>query len=118
MVRRRCGGKWRASQMRCTELSEMPIASAITRPVQWVASCGGRAQVTLTTLAVVSTAIGALPGLRVLPRRCRCDRGLRFAHRAKYCTLVSERGLALSLLSSGSKNASTSTAGTNVRRFR
>ena len=30
--------------MRCTELSEMPVALAIARPVQWVAWCGGSVQ--------------------------------------------------------------------------
>jgi hypothetical protein len=34
--------------MRCTELSEMAIALAIARPVQWVAWCGGAAQVSAT----------------------------------------------------------------------
>jgi hypothetical protein len=55
-------------QMRHTEPGEMPIALAIARPVQWVASCGGSVQVSATTRAVVSAAIGALPGLRVLSR--------------------------------------------------
>ena len=45
---------------------EMPVALAIARPVQWVAWCGGAVQVNATTRAVVSAAIGALPGLRVL----------------------------------------------------
>jgi hypothetical protein len=44
------------------------MALAIARPVQWVAWCGGAVQVNATTRAVVSTAIGALPGLRVLSR--------------------------------------------------
>src|SRR5580704_18798666 len=54
--------------MRCTEPTEMPIALAIARPVQWVAWCGGLVHVSATTCAVVSAAIGALPGLRVLAR--------------------------------------------------
>src|SRR5256885_12042345 len=54
--------------MRCTEPTEMPIALAIARPVQWVAWCGGSMQVNATTCAVVSAASGALPGLRVLSR--------------------------------------------------
>src|SRR6516162_780136 len=54
--------------MRCTEPSERPLTLAIARPVQWVASCGGSVQVSATTRAVVSAAIGALPGLRVLSR--------------------------------------------------
>lgn len=35
-------------QIRCTELSEMPASLAIARPVQWVASPGGSAQVIAT----------------------------------------------------------------------
>src|SRR6202022_2587946 len=46
----------------------MPIALAIARPVQWVAWCGGAVHVNATTRAVVSAAIGALPGLGVLSR--------------------------------------------------
>ena len=67
-VRTRCGWSWCACQMRCTERSEMPAALAIARPVQCVASCGGSAQVSATTRATVSAAIGGLPGLRVLSR--------------------------------------------------
>jgi hypothetical protein len=37
----RCGCKPCAAQIRWTERSEMPAASAIARPVQWVASPGG-----------------------------------------------------------------------------
>ena len=44
------------------------MALAMARPVQWVAWCGGAVQVNATTRAVVSAAIGALPGLRVLSR--------------------------------------------------
>jgi hypothetical protein len=40
----------------------------LARPVQWVASCGGVVQVSATTRAVMSAAIGVLPGLRVLSR--------------------------------------------------
>src|SRR6185312_166347 len=54
--------------MRCTEPTEMPMALAMARPVQWVAWCGGAVQVNATIRAVVSAAIGALPGLRVLSR--------------------------------------------------
>src|SRR5262244_3820372 len=54
--------------MRCTEPSERPLTLAIARPVQWVASRGGSVQVSATTCAVVSAAIGAFPGLRVLSR--------------------------------------------------
>src|ERR1700750_1209389 len=54
--------------MRCTEPTEMPIALAIAWPVQWVAWCGGLVHVSATTCAVVSAAIGAFPGLRVVSR--------------------------------------------------
>src|ERR1700726_3381405 len=67
-VRSRCGCSLCARQMRCTEPTEMPMALAIARPVQWVAWCGGAVHVKSTTRAVVSTASGALPGLRVLSR--------------------------------------------------
>src|ERR1700737_4809028 len=67
-VRSRWGCSLCARQMRCTEPSEMPVALAIARPVQWVAWCGGSVQVSVTTRAVVSAAIGGLPGLRVLSR--------------------------------------------------
>ena len=67
-LRTRCGWSWCACQMRCTERSEMPAALAIARPVQCVASCGGSPQVSATTRATVSAAIGGLPGLRVLSR--------------------------------------------------
>ena len=40
-VRTRCGWSLCAVQMRCTEVSEMPTARAIARPVQCVAWCGG-----------------------------------------------------------------------------
>jgi hypothetical protein len=62
-VRCRCGCSLCARQMRCTEHTEMPIALAIARPVQWVAWCGGSLHVSATTCAVVSAAIGVLPGL-------------------------------------------------------
>ena len=54
--------------MRCTEPNEMPMASAIARPVHCVAWCGGSVQVSATTRARVSAAIGALPGFLVLSR--------------------------------------------------
>jgi hypothetical protein len=46
----------------------MPMALAIGRPVQWVAWCGGSVQVSASTFAAVSAAIGAFPGLRVWSR--------------------------------------------------
>ena len=39
--RTRCGARPCAFQMRCTEDTLMPAASAMAAPVQWVASCGG-----------------------------------------------------------------------------
>ena len=67
-VRSRCGCSLCARQIRCTEPTDIPIALAIARPVQWVAWCGGSVQVRATTRALVSSAIGALPGLRVRSR--------------------------------------------------
>ena len=67
-VRMRWGCSWCACQMRCTERNVLPTASAMARPVQWVARCGGVVQVSATTRAVVCAAIGVLPGLRVLSR--------------------------------------------------
>jgi hypothetical protein len=67
-LRTRCGWSWCASQMRCTERSEMPAALAIARPVQCVIPVGGSPQVSATTRATVSAGIGGLPGLRVLSR--------------------------------------------------
>jgi hypothetical protein len=49
--------------MRCTEPTEMPMALAIARPVQWVAWCGRTVHVNATTRAVMSAAIGAFAGL-------------------------------------------------------
>jgi len=43
-VRSRCGCNLCARQMRCTEPNEIPMALAIVRPVQWVASCDGSVQ--------------------------------------------------------------------------
>ena len=76
-VRSRCGCNLWARQMRCTEPTEIPVALAIARPVQWVAWCGGSVQVSATTRAVVSAAIAALPGLRVLSRDCQEFRARR-----------------------------------------
>ena len=41
------------AQIRCTERSEMPLALAIARPIQCVASPGGSAQVRVTTRCTV-----------------------------------------------------------------
>ena len=43
-VRTRWGCSWCASQMRCTERSEMPTALEIAPPAQWVAGCRGVVQ--------------------------------------------------------------------------
>jgi len=43
-VRSRCGCNLCARQMRSTEPSEMPMALAVARPVQWVAWCDGSVQ--------------------------------------------------------------------------
>ena len=67
-VRMRCGCSRCAAQIRCTVRNESPLALAIARPVQWVASPGGSAQVSATTRRTLFSGIGALPGLRVLSR--------------------------------------------------
>jgi hypothetical protein len=67
-LRARCGWNWCASQMRCTDRSEMLAALVIARPVQCVIPVGGSPQVSATTRATVSAGIGGLPGLRVLSR--------------------------------------------------
>jgi len=51
--------------MRCTERSEMPIALAMARPVQWVAWCGGVVQAGIWCPKIRSVA-GAL--LTTMPR--------------------------------------------------
>ena len=48
----------------CTERSEMPLAAAIARPVQWVASPGGSASVSSTTRSTAAAGNGGSPGLR------------------------------------------------------
>ena len=50
--RTRCGCRPCAAQIRCTERSEMPVAAAIARPVQCVASPGGSARVSSTTRSI------------------------------------------------------------------
>jgi hypothetical protein len=54
--------------MRCTARNETPAASAIIRPVQWVASPGGSAQVSATTCCTLALSSDALPGFLVLSR--------------------------------------------------
>src|SRR5438874_10702975 len=67
-VRTRCGWRWCACQMRWTARSDRPTALAMARPVQWVASPDGSAQVSSSTLATVAVGTGFLPGGRVLSR--------------------------------------------------
>src|SRR5271169_4037914 len=64
--RTRCGCRPCAAQMRCTERSEMPLAAAIARPVQWVVSPGGSARVSATTSSTSADGNGGRPGFRVL----------------------------------------------------
>jgi hypothetical protein len=49
----------------------MSMTAAIPRPVQWLPWCGGSVQVSATIRAVISAAIDASPGLRVLSRSRR-----------------------------------------------
>ena len=67
-VRRRCGCSLWAAQIRCTVRNDSPVALAIARPVQWVASPGGSAQVSATTCRTSSSPGGGLPGFLVLSR--------------------------------------------------
>src|SRR3954447_9124347 len=67
--RSRCGARPCALQMRCTEETLMPAASAIAAPVQWVASCGGSVAVRATTRSMTSWPSGATRGGRVLSRK-------------------------------------------------
>ena len=54
--------------MRCTERSEMPLAAAMVRPVQCVASPGGSIRVGSTTRSITAGGNGGSPGFRVLSR--------------------------------------------------
>jgi hypothetical protein len=56
------------NRIRCPEPSEMPMALAIARPSSGSPGAAVRRMSAPTTRAVVSAAIGALPGLRVLSR--------------------------------------------------
>ena len=68
-VRKRCGVRPWARQMRWTEVRLTPAALAITRPVQWVVSPGGSPRVKATIRSVTSSAsLGTRAG-RVLSRR-------------------------------------------------
>jgi hypothetical protein len=68
-VRRRWGCSLWAAQMRCTVRSDTSIALAMARPVQWVGSPGGSAQVSAISCWTTSGGTGALPGLRVASRK-------------------------------------------------
>jgi hypothetical protein len=67
-VRRRCGCSLWTVQIRCTVRKESPVALAIIRPVQWVASPGGAPQVSATTRCTVASGVRGLPGCLVLSR--------------------------------------------------
>jgi hypothetical protein len=51
----KCRTRWGARQMRWTELTLMPAASAIMAPVQWVASSGRSVRVSVTTRLATSS---------------------------------------------------------------
>ena len=65
----RCGFKPASRQMRCTLVWLMPIALAIVRTLQCVASGGVSLAVLASTLAFRSGASGLRPGGRVLSRK-------------------------------------------------
>ena len=66
--RTRCGCRpWRR-QMRCTELTLMPVAVAIMAAVQWVAAAGGSVKVRATTRSATAAPSGAMRERRVLSR--------------------------------------------------
>ena len=75
-VRRRCGCSWWAAQIRCTVRKESPVALAIIRPVQWVASPGGSPQVSATTRCTTASGVRGLPGLSGLVAQQPVDAGL------------------------------------------
>ena len=56
-VSERCGCNPKAPQMRCTVVAEMPVARAIERRLQWVASSGIVSSVRVTTSAILSSPI-------------------------------------------------------------
>ena len=70
-LRRRC-----AAQIRCTVRKDRPVALAIIRPVQWVASPGGSAQVSATTCCTVVSGVRGLPGRLVRRAGEPVDAGL------------------------------------------
>ena len=66
--RTRCGRSPCARQMRCTELTLMPVALAIMAATQWVASAGGSLSVRATTRSATSGPSGGMRDGRVLSR--------------------------------------------------
>ena len=79
----RCGLRPASRQMRCTLVRLMPIAFAIARTLQCVASGGVSRAVFANNLAFVAAARGFLPGGRVLSRRSPSTpySAKRFCHR-------------------------------------
>src|SRR5262249_30136770 len=67
-VRRRCGCRRLARQIRCTVCSARLTVLALGRRFQWVIWPGGSPKVTASTWLTVSIATGFLPGARVLSR--------------------------------------------------
>ena len=56
-VSTRCGCRPKAPQMRCTVVTETPVARAIERRLQWVAFSGTVSSVRVTTSAILSSPI-------------------------------------------------------------
>jgi hypothetical protein len=65
----RCGTRPCAFQIACTEPRLIPLASAMARPVQCVASPGGSPWVSSTTRSTLAAGKGGVPGGRVRSRR-------------------------------------------------
>ena len=75
-LRRRCGCNWCAAQIRCTVRKDSPVALAIIRPVQCVASPGGSPQVSATTRCTIASGVARLAGLSGLVAQQPVDAGL------------------------------------------
>jgi hypothetical protein len=67
--RTRWGCSLCARQMRCTEETLIPVASASAAAVQWVAWCGGSVAVSAITRSMIVCAKGGIRDGRVLSRR-------------------------------------------------